>query len=225
MISLNLKQVMDEKGISIQELSDETKLSRNTISQMYNGNSKGIQFESLNRLIKVLKVNIFDLIIEEYDTKNLTPKVDLTFTQYGSSSMVYLVDEKSNITFTFEADMDFDSDRNIYEISVPYDDSIEFSNILFFFYDIPEYLKEYTFYQISHDIFNQLANYKEKIFEYYEYDITQLLNSNSYVIFKMESLTEKNSYMWDKNLMLDKLKTIDLLIEKYSLQQAYEPLK
>lgn len=225
MITLNLKNVMDEKGISIQDLSDQTKLSRNTISQMYNGNSKGIQFESLNKLVKVLGVNVFELIVDEYDTKNLIPTVDLLVDEDNFSIEVNLIDDDINTIFSFEMYLDFDKTQNTVELSAPSDDSLEYSNMLFFFDDVPSYIKEYTFFQITHDTLKKLSNNKEKLLDLYEFDYRYFIENDSYFIFKLDTITDNNRYMWNKNMIIDKSKTIDLLIEKYSLKYVSELIK
>ena len=225
MITLNLKNVMDEKGISIQDLSDQTKLSRNTISQMYNGNSKGIQFESLNKLVKVLGVNVFELIVDEYDTKNLIPTVDLLVDEDNFAIEVNLIDDDINTIFSFEMYLDFDKTQNTIELSAPSDDSLEYSNMLFFFDDVPSYIKEYTFFQITYDTLKKLSNNKEKLLELYEFDYSYFIENDSYFIFKLDTITENNRYIWNKNMIIDKSKTIDLLIEKYSLRYVSELIK
>lgn len=51
---------MDERKLSINKVSSETKISRPAITAMYNNESKGAQFETLEKLI-----NYFDLPLNE----------------------------------------------------------------------------------------------------------------------------------------------------------------
>ncbi|PTI58614.1 transcriptional regulator, partial [Staphylococcus warneri] len=51
MINFNLKKVMKEKKMTLKELSLETSLSINTLSLLSTGKSKGIQFDTLEKLI------------------------------------------------------------------------------------------------------------------------------------------------------------------------------
>lgn len=60
MISFNLKEVMERQGVSIQDVYKLTGVSRNTISLLYNGKSKGIQFETLHKLSVALGVKDFN---------------------------------------------------------------------------------------------------------------------------------------------------------------------
>lgn len=57
MIKIDLKTLMQEQNLSIQDVYEGTGISRNTISQLYNGKSKGIQFETLSKLSDFLGVD------------------------------------------------------------------------------------------------------------------------------------------------------------------------
>lgn len=63
MIKFNLKKMMKEKKITLKELSSKTGLSINTLSLLSTGKSKGVQFDTLERIIDVLECKIEDLII------------------------------------------------------------------------------------------------------------------------------------------------------------------
>lgn len=69
---------MDDKEISIQELSELTELSRNTISQMYNGKSKGIQFETLDKLLDSLSLTVQELIVYNPEKEFEKIKIELS---------------------------------------------------------------------------------------------------------------------------------------------------
>lgn len=71
MIKFNLKQVMKEKNKTLKELSDMTGLSINTLSLLSTGKSKGIQFDTLEKLIKALECNLNDLIIMDSEYRKL----------------------------------------------------------------------------------------------------------------------------------------------------------
>lgn len=72
MLALNLKEIMDNRKISIQEVYEGTGISRNTISQLYNGKSKGIQFSTLTKLVNFLGLySVSDLFIDEVDYSGL----------------------------------------------------------------------------------------------------------------------------------------------------------
>ncbi|PTJ28478.1 helix-turn-helix domain-containing protein, partial [Staphylococcus simulans] len=65
MIKFNLKKVMKEKKVTLKELSRDTGLSVNTLSLLSTGKSKGIQFDTLEKIIQSLKCNVKGLIVLE----------------------------------------------------------------------------------------------------------------------------------------------------------------
>ncbi|MEI3611793.1 helix-turn-helix domain-containing protein [Pseudogracilibacillus sp. SO30301A] len=77
MIEFRLKQILDEKRLSIGDLVELTKqydatgkgVHRNTVSKLINGNSKGIQFDTLDLFCKALDIDfVDDLIRHERDS-------------------------------------------------------------------------------------------------------------------------------------------------------------
>lgn len=62
MITINLRNVLEKKDISIKEIFEKTGISRNTLSLMANGKTTGIQFDTLEKLLGVLDCDIEDLI-------------------------------------------------------------------------------------------------------------------------------------------------------------------
>lgn len=61
MIQTNLKELLNKNNISINRLSIETGLSRPTLTSLMNNESKGIQFDTLEKL-----VNYFEISISEF---------------------------------------------------------------------------------------------------------------------------------------------------------------
>ncbi|MCG7331218.1 helix-turn-helix domain-containing protein [Salinicoccus roseus] len=62
MIKFRLKELMDDKGMTIQEMNQITGISRNTLSNMVNGKTNGIQFENLDLLLDALNCGIGELL-------------------------------------------------------------------------------------------------------------------------------------------------------------------
>ncbi|MFW7190061.1 MULTISPECIES: helix-turn-helix transcriptional regulator [Lysinibacillus] len=60
-IHCNLRVLMAERGLNIQNVKDQTTLSRTTISNLYNNYVSGIQFDTLIQLCTLLKCTIGDL--------------------------------------------------------------------------------------------------------------------------------------------------------------------
>lgn len=82
MIKFNLKKVMKEKKITLKELSANTGLSINTLSLLSTGKSKGIQFDTLEKLIQSLKCNVKDLIVLDDGFKELK-LLDISVSKHG----------------------------------------------------------------------------------------------------------------------------------------------
>ncbi|WP_211344401.1 helix-turn-helix domain-containing protein [Paenibacillus lentus] len=56
MIKCNLAVLLAERGMNISELSERTGLSRNTLSALQNNTGKGIQFDTMDAICKLLDV-------------------------------------------------------------------------------------------------------------------------------------------------------------------------
>lgn len=65
MLYFKLDKIMDKKGLTINKVSSEANISRPALTAMYNNESKGAQFETLEKLMKYLDVNLSDLIGEK----------------------------------------------------------------------------------------------------------------------------------------------------------------
>ena len=63
MIYLNLKVLLAERNISISKLSEDTHISRTTITSLCNNTSKGIHFDTLETLCNYLKITPAEFII------------------------------------------------------------------------------------------------------------------------------------------------------------------
>ncbi|EMA6342216.1 helix-turn-helix domain-containing protein [Bacillus cytotoxicus] len=69
MIKCNLAHILQVQNLSITKVSKDTGLSRTTLTALANNTSQGIQFDTLNKLLNYLQVQIDELIIftQEYD--------------------------------------------------------------------------------------------------------------------------------------------------------------
>lgn len=67
MIKVHLSRIMGDRRINIAELSRITGLHRNGITRLYNEETDGIKFDTLEKVCKALECEIDDLleIIEE----------------------------------------------------------------------------------------------------------------------------------------------------------------
>lgn len=67
MIKVHLSRIMGERRMKISELSEVTGLHRNGLSKLYNENTDGIKFETLEKICKALNCKISEIleIVEE----------------------------------------------------------------------------------------------------------------------------------------------------------------
>ncbi|WP_342530814.1 helix-turn-helix domain-containing protein [Lysinibacillus fusiformis] len=62
MIKVHLSRLLGEKRMKISELAKETGLHRNGLSRLYNEDTDGIKFDTLEKVCKALNCDISDLI-------------------------------------------------------------------------------------------------------------------------------------------------------------------
>ncbi|MGE7687643.1 helix-turn-helix domain-containing protein [Lysinibacillus sp. NPDC097214] len=62
MIKVHLSRLLGEKRMKISELAKETGLHRNGLSRLYNEETDGIKFDTLEKVCKALNCEISDLI-------------------------------------------------------------------------------------------------------------------------------------------------------------------
>ncbi|MGG1661747.1 helix-turn-helix domain-containing protein [Brevibacillus sp. NRS-1366] len=90
MINCNLAVLMAERGLNIQDVADKTKLSRTTISALYNNSGKGIQFDTMDALCELLKITPGELF------------------SYAAVEAKFTIDKIDNITIAEKRDRDND---------------------------------------------------------------------------------------------------------------------
>jgi len=94
MIVIKLKELLEKNNVSINELSDETGISRTSLTQLANGDSKMVRMETISKIMDFFSLdNITDLMEKiskySYDVKQF--KVDF---------------KKKNISFEFSYNED-----------------------------------------------------------------------------------------------------------------------
>jgi len=62
MIKVHLSRLLGEKRMKISELAEKTGLHRNGLSRLYNEETDGIKFDTLEKICKALNCDISDLI-------------------------------------------------------------------------------------------------------------------------------------------------------------------
>lgn len=69
MIEFRLKEVLAKNNMTMADINKKTGISKNALSQLANGASKGIQFHTLEKILEVLKSPIQDLIVYTPDSQ------------------------------------------------------------------------------------------------------------------------------------------------------------
>lgn len=77
MLKINLKKIMDDKGYSIQDIYEKTGISRNTISLLYNGKSRGIQLSTLDKLLGALGVSPDEFFVNDVNYYDLQATIEI----------------------------------------------------------------------------------------------------------------------------------------------------
>lgn len=62
MIKVHLSRLLGERRMKISELAEATGLHRNGLSRLYNENTDGIKFQTLELICKALDCEITDLL-------------------------------------------------------------------------------------------------------------------------------------------------------------------
>jgi len=80
MIKCNLSEIMGQKQLKIVKVSNDTKISRPTLTALYYNTGKGIQFDTMNMLCHYLKVTPAELF-------DFTPvEIDIDITSFKHNS-------------------------------------------------------------------------------------------------------------------------------------------
>lgn len=90
MIEFRLREALAKKNKTMADVNKETGISKNALSQLGNGSSKGIQFSTLDKILNSLKIPVQELI-------------------------AYIPDSFSNIIFSFNYDESKTIDLSVYK--------------------------------------------------------------------------------------------------------------
>ena len=67
-VARNFRVMLAERRLKISDIYEEAKLSRNTLTSLKNGKLKGIQFETIEKVSKVLEIEPYELFkTKKYD--------------------------------------------------------------------------------------------------------------------------------------------------------------
>ncbi len=62
-VKSNLKSILDDKGMSIRQLSSETGITFETLRRLYNDDTKQYQRDTIGKICEVLDIKIQDLLL------------------------------------------------------------------------------------------------------------------------------------------------------------------
>lgn len=62
-VKSNLKAILDERNISIRQLSADTEISFETLRRLYNDDTKQYQRDTIGKICEHLQIEIQDLLI------------------------------------------------------------------------------------------------------------------------------------------------------------------
>ncbi|MFY0761026.1 helix-turn-helix transcriptional regulator [Metabacillus dongyingensis] len=121
MIKVNLKQLLKKKGMSMTELHEKTGVSQNALSLMANGKSNGIQFNTLDKILKATNASLDEVL--EHTGELYTLFVEREEKNKKSDSINYKItarnpnNEEVSWKFTFYVTHYIQNTRHIIQIS------------------------------------------------------------------------------------------------------------
>jgi len=164
MIEIKLKEILNEQGKTMTWLHDKTGISKNTLSLMTKNSSKGIQFDTLEKICTALKITPNDLIniSVEYQLKFYGEAINIDNTYWKICRYIPLVNEKISDTPDWE-------NENILVVNVGTNRTID-SNLATFLIDFPsekflqKYCKDFLNYKSAkeNETFFRMSSIKER---------------------------------------------------------------
>lgn len=173
MLKSNLKVLLAERNISITQVSNDTGISRTTLTSLMSV-AKGIQFETMNTLCNYLKITPSDLFIYvPYDVKI---ELESFRYKYDSSAnfisfFIEVLKENRKYKLLFNGyignfEKDFDIQLDLYQELETEEDKDDFKNIKYyleklpiqFFVDIENQIRKIFLEELRHSDFYDKIN-------------------------------------------------------------------
>lgn len=158
MIKSNLKVKLAENNIRISKIANDTGISRTTLTALSEGHTKGIQFDTLNKICRYLKIEPADLFV--YSPIDINPEIQSLYLsnveqELNSTGDWYI--ESADISTTLFLNIDTDNkkfsvectgvgkiDIDLIRITLTTDDNIEEIQDLYKIYNkLPRELQVY----------------------------------------------------------------------------------
>lgn len=184
MLNLKLKKILNEKDMSITDLHKKTGISRNSLTLLANGKSRGIQYDTLDKITTALNVNISELFEIEFDELIIrlgNKKKD--FSTYRKIPSGYF--EKKNWSIKCSVE----EDKSVKESYIPYE--ILFTVGAKNFVEISVNLRDHEFHDIFYSLFSN-NEYLSLIFAYYFSQ--KVLQNDIYLIDQMNKVVSDELY-------------------------------
>ncbi|MFI3728500.1 helix-turn-helix domain-containing protein [Vagococcus fluvialis] len=200
MIEISLKDVMNSKNKTITDIHNATGISRNTLGLLANGVSKGIQFDTLEKIINFLDCDIEDILEVTFDNQVL----NITLSDFSEENSIIKITNEQGYYITLFSVFNFEDD--IFSIEVTFDDNSQ--------------QKTHTTY----NFLNSLSRYqlealaiKISYTSFKEYMKLNDLKNTSHISFNWEFsiISEKLSYGYFWNIAFVENPIYKLLESKY----------
>ncbi|MFW7409153.1 helix-turn-helix domain-containing protein [Vagococcus fluvialis] len=118
MIIFNLKEVLKQRGLTMTDVHNSTGISKNTLSLLANGTSKGIQFDTLDKLISSIKVPIQELILQKQDFEIIPSKLTVDYENNVIEYTVVFTDNINKNTFDISMKSPYNYNDGIFIIEM-----------------------------------------------------------------------------------------------------------
>ncbi|WP_413489245.1 helix-turn-helix domain-containing protein [Carnobacterium divergens] len=201
MIDISLKDVMAENNKSITDIHNATGISRNTLGLLANGVSKGIQFDTLEKIINYLDCDIEDILEVRFNNQDLLVELQ-NFDEQSSTIKISNEDGYSITLFSV-----FSEENNLFSIEVTTDEN-NTQQKLHTAFNFLSSLSRYKLEILAIEISNQIhSSYQEKIssteFEYISFN------------WEFSILLDKLNYGYFWNIPFVKEPLFDVIANKY----------
>lgn len=183
MIKSNLKVKLAENNIRISKIANDTGISRTTLTALSEGHTKGIQFDTLNKICRYLKIEPADLFV--YSPIDIIPKIQ-TFCLSNVDSYYDSDDKKwyianADISTTLFLNVETDNNKFSVECSGVGKIDDDLITISFTTDDVVEQMQELD--KIYRDLPRELQVYLESVIGdlYYEHLKNTEVESDTYI--------------------------------------------
>lgn len=198
MITNNLKNLLEKSNTSIKELSETTGINRNSLTNLANGTSQMVRFDTLNKLIKYFSLQEISDLLE--------------FAPDESSNIKNLQIHFKDRKITFEYEFIHDDNIDNFDVEIPFQ-FIENEKIVIFNFnsgsdtDITSFIKKCELAIFGENNFTVKKDYSS-----HTIDLGQQIKK-----MEKDGINDKELYFNNLSSVLDELKKLDVkpLLENF----------